>query len=46
MSNSYLAQQRAPMFAELQQKPWLLNMLASIGESENSRKPLAVFESL
>jgi hypothetical protein len=44
--NSYLAQQRAPMFAELQQKPWLLNMLASIGESENSGKPLAVLESL
>jgi hypothetical protein len=44
--NSYLAQQRAPMFAELAQKPWLLNTLASIGESENSGKPLGILEAL
>src|SRR6516162_779668 len=44
--NSYLAQQRAPIFAELEQKPWLMNWLASIGESENSGKPLGILESL
>jgi hypothetical protein len=46
VTNNYLAQQRAPIFDQQQNNPRLFNTLASIGESENSGKPLAVLESL
>ena len=46
IQNSYLANQRAPLFDELQQKPWLVKALASIGERENSGKPLGILEAM
>jgi hypothetical protein len=46
VANSYLAQQRAPIFDEIARNPGLRTWLASIADHELSGNPLPVLESL